>query len=593
MKNILRIVVAVLTVVLMTQVAMAEEIYSPGQPGEVLYPADLFHPITVALFSGAEAGKKASRGNQNLADVAIREFSKAKWLAGNYNVGIKKLGKDRVKLLFVKGFAYGVLGEIPVHPGGRTESNNGVQGKTSAATNTAFLGWSGGDGYLEHYLQVTNSPLTANSSMASANSQITAAKLPQLLAKSVFYGAYSPKYRGLQPETSILAEEHFLVRLAGEYPDLFALYISLVDQMPPYSKQAEDRMYENDHPRFRARVDWINAIVGSYAVGNESWNGNHSLIRDYIRILGEEESGAPLCTHKDYSGVKKGFDRDKDLLFGYFRHIGPHWARPKDLEGAAITAFDEKYGKARVHFWVFYADLPVGWKDKNDSRMDSFMQCIAYHESDIVPTIFANLKGYASDKGSIGVSYYNVDNYAEAARWFRMGAEGGDVSSQRNLATLYIKGEGIPRDLAEAERWLNKVKENRDTTEGWNATANLKKLLADAYRADESDPVDLTKAEQLYSDAAEHGHEPSIAALNELGMLYHKGETVDPNYIKAAELFRKAAERGNVLACYNLGVYYMNGWGWLTKDPVEARKWLSKAADQGYDEAKKTLETLK
>ena len=59
----------------------------------------------------------------------------------------------------------------------------------------------------------------------------------------------------------------------------------------------------------------------------------------------------------------------------------------------------------------------------------------------------------------------------------------------------------------------------------------------------------------------------------------------------AAEWYRKAAERGNVLSQLALGRAYLNGDG-VPQDRSEAVKWLTQAADGGNADAKTLLTTL-
>jgi TPR repeat protein len=39
--------------------------------------------------------------------------------------------------------------------------------------------------------------------------------------------------------------------------------------------------------------------------------------------------------------------------------------------------------------------------------------------------------------------------------WYRRAAEQGDSLAQYSLGLLYDKGEGVPRDIVEASKWLN------------------------------------------------------------------------------------------------------------------------------------------
>jgi uncharacterized protein len=47
-------------------------------------------------------------------------------------------------------------------------------------------------------------------------------------------------------------------------------------------------------------------------------------------------------------------------------------------------------------------------------------------------------------------------NMAEAARWYRKGAELGDSRGQKNLGSMYEAGRGVPEDWIEAAKWYRK-----------------------------------------------------------------------------------------------------------------------------------------
>ena len=96
------------------------------------------------------------------------------------------------------------------------------------------------------------------------------------------------------------------------------------------------------------------------------------------------------------------------------------------------------------------------------------------------------------------------------------------------------------------------------------------------------------------------GQTPEIDALKEmaekgdviaqfdLGFMYSNGEGVPKNYAEAVKWFRKAAEQGDASAQYNLGVMYDKGFG-VPENDAEAVKWYRKAAEQGDDFAQFNL----
>jgi TPR repeat protein len=65
--------------------------------------------------------------------------------------------------------------------------------------------------------------------------------------------------------------------------------------------------------------------------------------------------------------------------------------------------------------------------------------------------------------------------------------------------------------------------------------------------------------------------------------LYEQG-----NYTEAVKWWRKAAEKGNAKAQYNLGWCYANGQG-VPQNYTEAVKWWRKAAEQGDASAQYNL----
>ncbi len=68
-------------------------------------------------------------------------------------------------------------------------------------------------------------------------------------------------------------------------------------------------------------------------------------------------------------------------------------------------------------------------------------------------------QGDASAQILLGVMYANGEgvpqDYAEAARWYRLAADQGLAAAQLNLGVKYRNGEGTPQDFVEAHMWAN------------------------------------------------------------------------------------------------------------------------------------------
>jgi len=46
-------------------------------------------------------------------------------------------------------------------------------------------------------------------------------------------------------------------------------------------------------------------------------------------------------------------------------------------------------------------------------------------------------------------------NYAEAAKWYRLAAEQGHAIAQSHLGDMYFGGRGVPQDNVQAHMWMN------------------------------------------------------------------------------------------------------------------------------------------
>ena len=127
---------------------------------------------------------------------------------------------------------------------------------------------------------------------------------------------------------------------------------------------------------------------------------------------------------------------------------------------------------------------------------------------------------------------------ARALQLFQKAAMAGHTRAQINLGILYMRGLGVPRDLINARAWLEKA-------------------------AASGDPQ----------------------ALYTLGRAMDEGsEQIAPDPVRAADLYRRAAEKGHVLAGLRYGLALSEGVG-IKRDVVQAQKWLARARDNGVPEA--------
>ena len=185
-------------------------------------------------------------------------------------------------------------------------------------------------------------------------------------------------------------------------------------------------------------------------------------------------------------------------------------------------------------------------------------------------------------------------NSVEAAFWYRKAADQGNAFSQLMLGLMSYNGIGVAKDYGETMKWLRQIADDLPTAESvdkGNTVARYmigmmylngqgvpqdyneaaKWLTAVARYAEDGNPNDL---ERLYhaeygivqQDIAEIGtwyrktvREDSFVAAKVLGLIYVQGRGVQQNYQTAMTMFKRAAEAGDALSQYNLGLIYDGG----------------------------------
>jgi hypothetical protein len=133
-------------------------------------------------------------------------------------------------------------------------------------------------------------------------------------------------------------------------------------------------------------------------------------------------------------------------------------------------------------------------------------------------------------------------------------AEQGVPEAQRILGAKYEKGDGVPKDSAEAMKWTRKAAEQGD--------AGAQFFLGAMFMHDFGRNVPRSPAE-----AAEGQRRAAT---------------------EAAGWYRRAAEQGHTDAQYHLGLLHASGIG-VDRDPVEAHAWMAVARILGSARAKEHL----
>jgi len=162
----------------------------------------------------------------------------------------------------------------------------------------------------------------------------------------------------------------------------------------------------------------------------------------------------------------------------------------------------------------------------------------------------------------------------------------GDVEAQRQIGIAYLTGRGVPRDEAEALRWLRRAAEGGSI----EAQTDYGELLlhAEITVHEHAQAGSPSEAATWFRLAAEQG---SPRAQTNLGALFALGRGVPRDPAAAFVWFKRAAEQGDPRGQYNVGVALQLGDG-VNRDLQAAKTWFQRAALQGDERAMLNLASL-
>ena len=151
----------------------------------------------------------------------------------------------------------------------------------------------------------------------------------------------------------------------------------------------------------------------------------------------------------------------------------------------------------------------------------------------------------AVDKFQTALQAYMKKDYATARTlWTESANEDNDQQAMTNLGTIYAKGEGIPKDHAQARYWFEKAAELGNASAAFN--------LAVQYENGLGCEKDIDKAVRWYETAAEKGHS---GAQYQLGVLFLGSGLVPVDAKRGMHWMIAALDAGNGRAKMRLGIF--------------------------------------
>lgn len=194
--------------------------------------------------------------------------------------------------------------------------------------------------------------------------------------------------------------------------------------------------------------------------------------------------------------------------------------------------------------------------------------------------LFTAAEGYGDDiakklKAQAYRAYYGKGepvSYERALLLYQQAAERGDAEAQFIFGGMLYQGQGKEKpDRHNGFKWLLKAAE-----QGKVSPESLG-IIGAMYLRGNAVPQNYLEAEKWLSKAAQSGN---VTAQNDLAYLYYHGLGGVPDYQKALQLYERAAYQGDVVAQANTGLMYATGVG-AERDRAKGYAWYSLAASRG------------
>jgi len=144
---------------------------------------------------------------------------------------------------------------------------------------------------------------------------------------------------------------------------------------------------------------------------------------------------------------------------------------------------------------------------------------------------------------------YQEGHHQEAFAKYLEVAKQGDLAAQAFVGQMYLVGEGTDQNDEEALKWYTAA-----------ATRDYPPAQCGLGFFYYHKKNDVSKAVEWYRKAAERGH---VVALWRLGRIYKKGIGVPADREKAYAYFEQAAKMGHIFSMRESAVFLIKGYrGW-------------------------------
>ena len=249
-----------------------------------------------------------------------------------------------------------------------------------------------------------------------------------------------------------------------------------------------------------------------------------------------------------------GPKKNQALAMEYFRKS----AEQGNVDAQFCLGYTYMFGKGAAK----NNQLAIKWlqmaADQEDTRAEGILGCL-YASSDVKVRDLdkgvkllqkAASKGLPLAQNRLGYLYWKgihgFSDVAMAERLLKKATNQGHIMALVNLAQIYLEIENSDERTQKLRGVVTLLEKAVQRSHPEALT-----ILADIYLRGISVDKESTRALELYKRAADLGN---VYAHRQLGLMYSTGKFIPPDYDLSYDHFQKAANQGDPVAHYHLGV---------------------------------------
>ena len=389
-----------------------------------------------------------------------------------------------------------------------------------------------------------------------------------------------------------------------------ALVLTAAGYLPSYAQEPSEHCIKMKKNALAGDAEAQDALANDYANGRRVL-GYECHKKDYVQAVkwytkAAEQGNAHAQARLGFK-YQSGEGVERDYAQG-LKWLTRAWEQEERGAAAGLAlAYRFGYGvekdipKAYMYFNV------AGWESRRDGLAEKMTaselaraktlagELIAAHPNEE----FQQAKKYAlagDPGGQIALAKYHksgqhgaVPDMEQALHWYSKAADQGSPYAQKELALIYLDGDGVEKDIGKAYMYYHgsfssgfkSSMKDRNELVATMSTSELAraKQLARNWIVDH--PNKRFQTIEQYAKAGDPKAQTLLARYYWVGMF---GAVLDNK--RALKWITKAAEQGHAEGQYFLGLAYMQGTG-VVKDYATAHMYSNLAASNEYDKAKK------